>query len=266
VDTIVDVMGALVGIKILKIEKVYCSRLNVGSGFIKISHGTYPVPAPATAEILKGAPIYSTDSKGELITPTGAAIIQEIVCDYGDMPEMDLKRIGYGAGFKDFDHPNVLRAFLGETDKTERAEQEVVSVIEANIDDMEPQFYEFVFERLFEAGAHDVFLTNILMKKNRPAIQLSVLGNVKDEEVLSKIIFEETTSIGVRIRRDNKTKLIRETETIETEFGPIQYKITKLDGKIINIKPEYDDCKKAAQRLNLPLKQIYQKLSQKLND
>lgn len=266
VDTIVDVVGALVGIKLLEIEKVYCSKLNVGSGFVKMAHGTYPVPAPATAELLKGAPLFSTDIKGELITPTGAAIIQEIVDYYGDMPEMEVEKIGYGAGTKDFDTPNVLRVFLGKKIGNDNYREDFVSVIEANIDDMDPQIYDFIFDRLFKAGALDVFLTNIMMKKNRPGIQLSVLGHNKDQEKLTRIIFEETSSIGLRIRQDKKIKLIREAKLIETEFGPVNCKVTKLDNNVINVKPEYEDCKKIAQKLNIPLKQVYRKIAQRKDE
>ncbi len=263
VDTIVDVVGALVGLKLLGIEKVYCSRLNVGSGFVNISHGKYPVPAPATAELLKGAPIYSTDVKGELITPTGAAIMQKIVSSYGNMPDLKIAGIGYGAGTKNFNQPNVLRVFIGES-LDGLYEEDIVSIIETNIDDMNPQFYELVSDRLFEAGALDVFMTNIIMKKNRPAIQFSVIGNPEDDDKLSRIIFEETTSIGVRIRQEKRKKLQREDIVIESKFGPVNCKIAKLDGQVINATPEYDDCKKIAQKMDLSLKQVYQQIRNEL--
>lgn len=260
VDTIVDVVGALVGLSLLEIEKVFCSKINVGSGFVNIAHGKYPVPAPATTEILKGAPIYSSGTEGELVTPTGAAIISELANEYGNMPQMLVAQIGYGAGSRNMEQPNVLRAFVGEDFAVDDVHAANISIIDTNIDDMNPQFYELLFERLFEAGALDVFMTNILMKKNRPATQLTVLCNHQDEQKISNIIFRETSSIGIRIRHESKKSLERENKLIDSEFGKVNIKICKLEGEIINIKPEYEDCKKIAQKTKLPLSKVYQQI------
>ncbi|MFQ5824120.1 MAG: nickel pincer cofactor biosynthesis protein LarC [bacterium] len=254
IDTIIDVVGALVGFKLLGIEKIYCSKLNVGSGFVEFSHGKFPVPAPATAEILIGIPIYSTDSDAELVTPTGAAIITTVAKEFGDMPAMKTESIGYGAGTRDLKQPNVLRIFIGYS---KASEGEIIYTIETNIDDMNPQIYGYVMEKLLQNGALDVYLTNILMKKNRPAIKLTVLSNTEDKEKLIKIILEETTSLGVRIRQENRTILEREIKAVETPFGKVKVKIAKLNGEIVNTMPEYEDCKRIAKEKNIPLKQVY---------
>ncbi len=260
VDTIIDVVGALVGIKLLGIEKVYCSKLNVGSGFVKFSHGTFPVPAPATAEILKGVPVYSTDSKGELITPTGAAIITTLSDSFGKMPEMVTESIGYGAGTRELERPNVLRVFVGQPVQEDDSEHDNGFIIETNIDDMNPQFYDHVMDKLMRHGALDVYFTNIMMKKNRPAIKLTVLTSPKNEAKLTNIIFEETTTLGVRIRKDHRKTLQREIKEVETKFGKIKVKVAKLNGKIVNAKPEYDDCQRIAIEYKIPLKQVYREI------
>jgi uncharacterized protein (TIGR00299 family) protein len=265
VDTIIDVVGALVCLKLLNIEKIFCSKLNVGSGFVEFSHGRYPVPAPATAEILKGVPIYATDIRAELVTPTGAAIISEITTTFGDMPDMIAESIGYGAGGRELPQPNVLRVFVGEQDATSGLGHDGISVIETNIDDMNPQLYEAVIDKLFQQGALDVYLTNIMMKKSRPGIKLTVLANIGEESKLSQVIFRETSSIGVRIRQERRIKLQREIKTVETRFGKVNFKITKLGDQTVNSTPEYEDCKRIAAENRIPLKQVYQLLSGEVN-
>lgn len=259
-DTIIDVIGALVGFKKLGIEKIHCSKLNVGSGFVESSHDKFPVPAPATAEILKGIPIYSTSANAELVTPTGAAIITTLADKFGTMPVMETESIGYGAGTRDLEQPNVLRVFIGNLIQQSNSEKGMVFIIETNIDDMNPQIYDYLMEKLFQNGALDVYLTNILMKKNRPAIKLTVLSTLEDKEKLIKIIFEETTSIGIRIREEKREILRREIKIINTKYGKMKVKISKLNGKIINIIPEYEDCKRLAKEKKIPLKQIYKDL------
>lgn len=254
VDTIVDVVAALTGFKKLGIEKVYCSRLNVGSGFVTFSHGKFPVPAPATAEILKDIPVYSTDSQGELVTPTGAAIITSIAGSFGDMPAFKTSSIGYGAGTRDFEHPNVLRLYLGEMDIS--GEGESIYVLETNIDDMNPQFYDHVIERLYGAGALEVFLTGIQMKKNRPGIKLTVLAASGDKDRLLKVVFTETTSIGVRIRQESREILEREVKAIDTPYGPVNAKVSFYEGQPVNTKIEYDDLKRLAEKHGKSIKQI----------
>lgn len=261
VDTIIDVVGALIGLKLLNIDRVICSRLNVGSGFVEFSHGRWPVPAPATAELLEGVPIYATDIEAELVTPTGAAIIGEIAEDFGALPPMRTQSVGYGAGTQDLPQPNVLRVFVGETDGVSEFEQDQVIVLETNIDDMNPQIYDHLLERLFEHDALDVFLTGVMMKKNRPGMQVTVLAKPADEEKLIELLFQETTTLGVRRRRESRRILQREVREVETRFGPVRFKVSCLGEKVLNATPEYDDCKRIAREQNLPLKEVLRELA-----
>ena len=254
VDTIVDVVAALTGFRKLGIEKVFCSGLNVGSGFVTFSHGKFPVPAPATAEILKDVPVYSTDSKGELVTPTGAAIITALADGFGDMPSVKVESIGYGAGSKDFEHPNVLRVYLGQM--VDKPYENVIDVIETNIDDMNPQWYDHIIDRLYGEGALEVFMTNIQMKKNRPGVKLTILADPVNKDQLLKIVFRETTSIGVRMRRESREILERKSRTFDTSYGKVNAKITIYEGKTVNQKVEYDDLRRLAAENNLPVKKI----------
>ena len=254
VDTIVDVVAAVVGLKLLGVEKVFCSRLNVGSGTVEFSHGKYPVPAPATSEILKDVPIYTSDSKGELVTPTGAAIISTVAEAFGEMPAMSISCVGYGAGGREMETPNALRVYLGES---ETGGTDVIRVIETNIDDMNPEIYEYVLEKLLGAGALDAFLTGVSMKKGRPGALLTVLAEADKEEALCEIILRETTSIGVRIREERRRKLDRELIEIDTEYGPVKVKVSSYQGQVVTRSPEYEDCKRIAQERDVPLKDVY---------
>jgi uncharacterized protein (TIGR00299 family) protein len=259
-DTIIDVIGSLVCLKLLGVEKIIASKLNLGAGFITFSHGKFPVPAPATAEILREVPVYSTGTNGELVTPTGAAIISTIAGSFGELPEMRTETVGYGAGNKDFEHPNVLRVFLGSSQSIS-VERDTIAVIETNIDDMNPQLFENVMEKLFSAGALDVFLTNILMKKNRPSQMLSVICELRDEEKMALLLMEETSSIGIRIRYDKRMKLSRKIREIRTELGTVRIKISGIGDRVFNAVPEYDDCKRIASARNMPLKLVMQKIA-----
>ena len=261
IDTIIDVAGAVIGLKKLGIEKIYCSRLNVGTGFVDSSHGKFPLPAPATAEILKNIPIYNNEVKAELVTPTGAAIITELTYKFGEMPAMKVEKIGYGAGSKDLEQPNVLRVFLGELDENQNG---IINIIETNIDNMNPEIYPYIIEKLMEKGALDAYLTNIIMKKGRPAIKLTVLAELKDTDKLCNIIFDETTTLGVRIYPAAKKKLDREIKIIKTKYGNVRVKISKLGNEIKNIMPEYEDCVKIAKKHKVPLKDVYDEIK-KLN-
>ena len=254
IDTIIDVAGAVIGLKKLGIERIYCSKLNVGTGFVEFSHGKFPAPAPATAEILKGVPIYHNNIESELVTPTGAAIITAFAEKFGEMPAMKVEKIGYGAGTKDLGQPNVLRVFYGELANGKNG---VINIIEANIDNMNPEICPYVIEKLMENGALDAYLTSIIMKKGRPAIKLSVLCEIKDTDKLCKIIFDETTTLGVRIFSAEKKKLDREIKIIKTKYGNVRVKISKLNGEIKNIMPEYEDCAKIAKKYKIPLKRVY---------
>ncbi len=261
IDTIIDVTGAVIGLSKVGIEKIYCSKLNVGTGFVEFSHGKFPVPAPATAEILKGVPVYHNNIQAELVTPTGAAIITSLAEKFGEMPSMKIEKIGYGAGTKELKHPNVLRIFIGETDKIQN---ETINVIETNIDNMNPEIYPYVIDKLMENSALDAYLTTIIMKKGRPAIKLTVLAEQKDTDKLCNIIFDETTTLGVRIFTAEKRKLDREIKTIKTKYGNVRVKISKLNNKVQNIMPEYEDCARIARNKKIPLKKVYREVKKKL--
>jgi uncharacterized protein (TIGR00299 family) protein len=283
VDCIVDIFGTIIGLEILDIEKIYTSPVNVGSGFVKTEHGVLPVPAPATVELLSCQPsavscqLYSDGTEFELTTPTGAAIIRELSSDFGNMPEMVIEKIGIGAGNRDFkERANVLRIFIGELSTysyqlsahppipplARGGEVGVVTVIETNIDDMNPQIYEYVMERLFKAGALDVYLTQVIMKKGRPGIKLTVLCDNKEKESLMKIILKETTTIGLRFYEANRQTLKREIKELDTELGKIRFKISENrtqnteDRTQMKIAPEYEDCKRLAKKLNVPLIEV----------
>ncbi len=230
---------------------------------MEFSHGKWPVPAPATAEILKGVPIYSNGCKAELVTPTGAAIISTIAESFCEMPEMTTESIGYGAGSQDLAHPNVLRVFIGESSEAGALEEDRISILETNIDDMNPQLYEQVLDELLQRGALDVYLTNVSMKKNRPGIQLTVLTRPENEDKLARLIFKNTTSIGVRIRQDKRKKLKRTIHEVKTKFGKVNFKTSSLNGDVLNRTPEYEDCKRISKEQNIPLKEIYKELEGK---
>lgn len=261
-DCIIDVFGAIIGMNLLNLEKIYSSPLNLGSGIITAKHGNLPVPAPATAEILKGIPTYSTGIPYELTTPTGAAIISAISDDFIPLPFSKIEKIGYGAGSKDIKgHPNVLRLFIGK-DSMDYDKDEVV-VIETNIDDMNPQIYEHLIERLLEDGALDAYVTPIMMKKNRPSHLLTVLSERKKIDVLIDIIFRETTTFGVRFHSVSRCKLSKEIEKVKTKYGTINVKIGIRGNDILSITPEYEDCRVIAKKKKLPLRTILEEVKRK---
>lgn len=253
VDSIIDITGTAICLDLLGVEKVIGSAVNTGMGFVKCQHGIIPVPGPAAMELLKGIPIYSLDIRTELVTPTGAAILSSLCESFGPIPQMTVESTGYGLGKKDIEIPNLLRAVIGE----EKKNQDGIFVIECNIDDMDSEFYEYVMERLFEAGALDVFLTNIIMKKSRPAVKLSVIAESKYVETLTGIIFSETSTIGVRKYPVERDILCRKTVALDTAYGPVNIKVSYKDGNIMNYAPEYIDVKKAAARFGVPMKQVY---------
>jgi uncharacterized protein (TIGR00299 family) protein len=269
VDCIVDIFGTIIGLDMLGIKKIYSSPLNLGSGFVRHRAGIVPVPAPATAEILRKVPVYSKTVSSELTTPTGAAIIRELSSRFGDIPIMDTERIGIGAGGRDFkDWPNVLRIFAGnslspdDAGKKEAGESsdEAVTVIETNIDDMNPQIFEYVMEKLFRAGALDVYFTQVIMKKGRPGVKLTVLCNGKNEETLMRIVLAETSTIGLRFHQVKRRVLQRQFVTKDTEFGRLKVKIARLGGDKVKVSPEYEDCVKIAKRLDIPLIEVMKKV------
>jgi len=258
-DAIIDVVGSVAGLAALGIEQVYCSAFHVGTGTIKCAHGILPVPAPATAELIKGKPAYSTGVQGELLTPTGAAILTTLSADFGPMPAMTVTQVGYGAGTSDPEIPNLLRMIVGESAENVYGYQvERIAVLETNIDDMNPQIYDYLMEKFFGMGALDVFLVPIQMKKNRPGTLVSVICPVERVGEFSDAVLKETTSIGLRWRIDNRIKAERTIEEIRTKYGPVKVKVAHVNGTVINISPEYDDCKRLAATNRVPLKDVMQ--------
>ena len=256
-DSIVDVVGSLIVMKMLGIETMYASRIPVGTGFVECDHGVLPLPAPATLELLKGIPVYASSIDKELVTPTGIAILKHVVQSFGTIPEMKIERIGYGAGSRDLKIPNLLRVWIGDTEVKHEYEKDEVILIETNIDNMNPEILGYALERLLERGALDVFMTPIFMKKNRPGTLLSILITPdKLDEILS-VVFTETTSLGVRFQRLERRKLPRELITVETSFGPVRVKVGHIDTEKRIISPEYEDCREIAARLGIPLRKVY---------
>ena len=258
VDSIVDTVGAAVGFDALGIERFLCSAINIGSGFIHCQHGIFPVPAPATADLLRHATIYQKHAETELVTPTGAAILAAVVNRFGNMNGFATERIGYGAGAKQFpDFPNCLRLMMGEERPVSVGpDSRAVIVIEANIDDMSPQNFAYVTEKLLGTGALDVFTIPIQMKKGRPGNLLQVLAPADAADALSRIIFRETTTIGLRRYTADRTILDRESVEVVTEFGKVKVKVSKMNGEVVNFVPEYEDCARIARENNVPLKRI----------
>src|SRR5947208_3765184 len=262
VDAIVDIVGASIGLELAGIGELFSSPLNVGGGRVEAAHGTLPVPAPATAELLKGVPVYSSGVEGELVTPTGAAIVSTLAKTFGPMPAMKVEQIGYGAGAMDFDgHPNVARIFIGEAADAQTAHtglpgDELVSVIEANLDDMSPQLYGYLVERALAKGALDVTCTAVQMKKGRPGIQLTLLSEPEKGDELAELLFDETTTIGLRIYEARRKVLERESAEVETPYGRVRMKVAKRNGRVLNVAPEYDDCQRVAREKSVPLKEV----------
>jgi len=270
VDAILDIVGACLGLEQLGLQEVVCSPLNLGGGGggrVEAAHGSLPVPAPATAELLRGIPVYSSGIEAELVTPTGAAIVAEVASSFGPIPAMKIARVGYGAGSKDIKgHPNLLRLLVGEriatpvpVAKTHGAHalaEDVVSVIEANVDDMSPQLFGYFEEKALALGALDVTSTAVQMKKNRPGIEITVLCRPEDSDKIAEMLFIETTTIGIRIHEARRQLLERELVTVETDYGPARVKVASRNGTVLNVAPEYDDCSRIAKEKSVPLKQV----------
>ena len=281
VDAIVDIVGACVGFAELGIERFACSPLNVGGGTAKMAHGVLPVPAPATARLLMGKPTYSNGVQKELVTPTGAAIVATLCDAFGPQPAISASAIGYGAGTADLEgQPNVLRLMVGEAfEKAEGSRglaapggermgmayaaqpgvavlEEEIAVIEANMDDMNPQIYGYFLEKALAAGALDVYTTPVQMKKNRPGTLLTVLSRPEDADALAKLIFAETTTFGVRMQRAQRQVLPREHVSVATEYGDVRVKVSRVNGRILHAAPEFEDCKRIAAEKNVPLQRV----------
>jgi len=265
VDALVDITCAAVGAEALGVDEIISSPLNVGGGTVSCAHGTFPVPAPATVELLKGVPVFSSGLQAELVTPTGAAIVRTLTTRFASFPEMTVECAGYGAGTRDFPgHANVLRITIGEAAPklVANTSQETISVLEANLDDLNPQVFGYVMDRLLEAGALDVFGTPVQMKKNRPGTLLSVLAKSDDADKLAQIIFAETTTLGVRRREENRHVLARKWQTVSTQFGDVRIKIASLNGTVSSYAPEYEDCRRIAAEHRVPLKLVMQEAMQ----
>jgi pyridinium-3,5-bisthiocarboxylic acid mononucleotide nickel chelatase len=267
VDAIVDIVGACVGFHALGIEKFACSPLNVGGGTAKMAHGVLPVPAPATANLLQGKPTYSNGVQRELVTPTGAAIVATLCDLFGPQPAMTVSAIGYGAGTADLEgQPNVVRIMVGEEvgkDEEKGAQagvpvllDEEIAVVEANLDDMNPQIYGYFLEKALGAGALDVYTTPVQMKKNRPGTLLTVLCKPADTNARMTLIFAETTTFGVRTYRAQRRVLPREWVSVATDYGDVRIKVSRVNGRILHVAPEFEDCKKLAAEKDVPLQRV----------
>jgi len=265
VDSIVDIVGTCIAMEFLGVTEVQASPLPCGSGFIETAHGKFPVPAPATLELLRNVPIVPSDVQAELVTPTGAALLAEFCSRYGVRPALVVEKIGYGAGTRDLPGlPNVLRAVLGHA--TERPVMDTVAVVEANIDDMNPEFFGEVMEQLLATGALDVFWTPVQMKKNRPGTLVTVLCETGDADRVAELVLTHTTSFGVRIHEVRRRKLAREIVPVTTRYGEIAVKIGRLAGKVLQCSPEYESCRRAAAVTGVPVKNVYNEAARAAGD
>jgi len=269
VDALVDIVCAAVGAEFLAVEQWICSPLNVGGGTVKCAHGTLPIPAPATLKLLRDAPVYSSGPQVELVTPTGAAIVKTLSSRFAPFPAMKIEKAGYGAGSRDFpEHPNLLRLTIGEAEPADAAStspntaNEKITVLEANLDDLSPQVLAYAMERLLAEGALDVFSVPVQMKKSRPGALLTVLAKMEDANRLTRTIFAETTTLGVRRREELRQTLSRRWETVDTTWGPVRIKIANMNGSVSNYAPEYEDCKTLAESQHVPLRTVMQEAIQ----
>jgi uncharacterized protein (TIGR00299 family) protein len=278
VDAMVDIVCAAVGAEALGIDEWVCSPLNVGGGTVKCAHGTLPVPAPATVKLLANAPVYSSGPQVELVTPTGAAIVKVLAGRFSAFPAMKIEKAGYGAGTREFaEHPNLLRLTIGDALEStqefprttenaanegiagsvlEGTSQDRIAVLEANLDDLNPQVLAYAMERLLADGALDVFSVPVQMKKNRAGVVLTVLAKIGDADRLTKVMFAETSTLGVRRRDEGRSILARRWETVETPWGPVRIKIANMNGTVSNFAPEFEDCRALAERHQVPLKKV----------
>jgi len=256
VDTVVDVVGAVTLLAELGVDRLVCSPLPMGRGVVRTAHGVLPLPAPATAALLVGKPVIGVDIEAELVTPTGAALVAVLADEWGPMPAMTVDRVGYGAGTADFaERANVLRVFLGrETAATPAGE---VRLLETNLDDLLPELVPDAVERCFAAGALDVWTAAVGMKKGRPGIVLSALARPESEDAVARAILEQTTALGVRVASLRRYELEREERTVEVDGRPVRVKVGRLDGRVVNVAPEHDDCATVAQATGMPIKSVW---------
>jgi uncharacterized protein (TIGR00299 family) protein len=262
VDAIVDVVGACIGFELLGVERFAASALHVGSGTVSMEHGRFPVPPPAVAELLRGAPVYSTEIKGELVTPTGAAIVATVCESFGPLPRMRVEASGYGAGAREYEKfPNVLRVIVGEDEDAgagvegDRGDEEL-TVVETNLDDASPQVLGHLMEQALASGALDCYFTNVQMKKGRPGALVSILCLPREREAMMGLLFEETPTLGVRSYEVRRRALERESVTVETEFGRIAVKVGRMSGRVLSATPEYEECRETALRAGVALRVV----------
>jgi pyridinium-3,5-bisthiocarboxylic acid mononucleotide nickel chelatase len=261
VDAILDIVGACLALELLGVEELLASPLNVGSGRVVAAHGSLPVPAPATAELLRGIPIYSSGVEAELVTPTGAAIACTLANGYGPLPPLKVERIGYGAGARDLPgHPNLARLFIGERIPSPQPPvpipDDTVAVIETSVDDMSPELYGYLAERALAAGALDITCAPIAMKKNRPGLEIRLLARPEQAEALADLVFAETTTLGVRILTARRRVLERELQNVDTPYGEVRVKVARRNGQVVNVAPEYEECRRLAVERAVPLKEV----------
>lgn len=255
IDAMIDIVGTAIGLDKLGITEVYCSPLPFGFGAIKCAHGNLPNPAPATTVLLKGVPMYKKDIKGELVTPTGAAIISAIALSFMNMPKLKLERTGLGAGTQNFNEPNILRLFVGDAQAS--YSDDLILAIETSIDNMNPELYDHVIQKLMSSGALDAHITPVQMKKKRPGITLTVLSPLNSREKMLALLFSETSTLGVRTYLVKREKLKRQMKRVKTRYGNVLVKVGMAGNKVKNIAPEYDDCARISKKKNVPLKDIY---------
>lgn len=262
-DSIIDIVGTAIGIDYFKFDKVCASPLPLGSGFTTTEHGVIPLPAPATMALLKGVPVYGTSLKTELVTPTGAALITSLTNRFGPIPPMTIKKVGYGSGTRQHkDRPNLLRLVIGEDCESDQADQ--ILILEAQIDDMNPEIYDYLMERLFEGGALDVSYSSIQMKKNRPGVLIRVICPPDRKSALATIMFQESTTAGIRSYQADRVKLVRKMKTVATPFGNLPVKVFLSPDGDYFASPEYDQCKKIAKKQGIPLKKVYLEITKLL--
>jgi pyridinium-3,5-bisthiocarboxylic acid mononucleotide nickel chelatase len=254
-DSIIDIVGSVFALEWFRADRVLSSALNVGGGMVQSAHGHFPVPAPATLKLLDGVPVYSSGVQSELVTPTGALLVTAYASSYGPVPPMTVEQVGYGAGDRDLPNtPNVLRVLVGES--TDQPGTERIVVVECEIDDMNPQLFGSVMDRLYAAGALEVFFASVQMKKNRPGTLLTILARPEQRQDLSAIVFHETTTIGVRYHEVTRERLEREIVPVDTPLGTVRFKLARLGGKVVNATPEFEDCLRLASNQKVPVKDV----------
>lgn len=262
VDSIVDIVGTALALASLGVDHVFASAVPTGLGMVKTEHGSMPIPAPAVVELLRGAPMYSRNVSVELVTPTGAAILASLVEGFGELPRIRVEQVGYGAGTARLDFPNVLRVLVGEEDREAAPVAEsppgTEVILETNVDDLNPELYTYVLERLFAAGAQDAWLTPIIMKKGRPAVTVSVLASPQREEAIRQVLFREAGTLGVRTFAVDKRALEREWIEVATRHGLVRVKIGVLDGAAITVAPEFEDCARVAREAGVAARDVYE--------